>query len=139
MMYTLREEWLLLFAETKSTIPIDTSLFTLFCDEKIVMDNILLFYNHIPIRIDYFSCIAQVFTKFRLSFKLSKCEFFKHSAEFVSHDHTTVKNFPVEFKFQLIEKCPLPKTGIFLFLISASVPSITATVHGLKPILKHCV
>ena len=114
MMQILREEWLILFAETKITIPHSPLPSTLICDEKIIMDDILLYSNHIPSLIHYFACIAQVFTKYRLSFKLSKCDFFKLRVEFVGHDLTALGNCPVQSKFQLIDQWPLLTTGTSL-------------------------
>ena len=78
------------------------------------MDDILLFSNHDPTLLHYFSCISQVFTKYRLSFKLFRCEFFKPRIEFIGHDITTLGNYLDQSNFQLIETRPLPTTGISL-------------------------
>ena len=94
MIQILCEEWLLLFVETKITITTNNLPSTLVCDDKIVMDNILLYSNHSTTLLHYFSCIAQVSTKYRLFFKLSKCDFFKPRVEFVGHDLTTLGNCP---------------------------------------------
>ena len=84
------------------------------CDDKIVIDDILLYYNHAPTLLYYFSCVAQVFTKYRLSFKVTKCKFFKKRVVFVGHDITTFGNYPATSKFDLIKNWPLPSHAISL-------------------------
>ena len=76
MMQTLRKEWLLLYADSKHLITIYSAPVTIICNDKIIIDDILLYSNNVNTLIHYFSCVAQVFTKFRLSFKLTKYEFF---------------------------------------------------------------
>ena len=75
MMQFLRDDWTILFNETSHTINLSNSPTNIVCDDRIIIDDILLFSNHITILLHYFSCVAQVFTKFRLSFKLGKCDF----------------------------------------------------------------
>ena len=55
-----------------------------------------------------------MFTKYRLSFKLTKCEFFKPRVEFVVHDLTTYGNCPAASKFDLIKHWFLPPHAIYL-------------------------
>ena len=76
MMQTLRKEWLLLYADTKHLITIDSVPVTIICNDEIIIDDILLYSNNVNKLIHYFSYVAQVFTKYRLSFKLEKYEFF---------------------------------------------------------------
>ena len=40
-----------------------------------IVDDILLWCSHESLVITYFECVCQVFQKYRVSFKLSKCEF----------------------------------------------------------------
>ena len=80
MMQILRDDWIALFNETRHSIVDEHSPETIVCDDKIVIDEILLYSNHIPTLLHYFSCVAKVFTKFRLSFKLSKCVFLNHAS-----------------------------------------------------------
>ena len=108
MMQTLRHEWLLLYADTKHLIIIHPAPVTIICNDKIIIDDILLYSNNVNTLIHYFSCVAQVFTKFRLSFKLKKCEFFKSRFEFVGHTLTTYSKCPAASKFELIKTWPLP-------------------------------
>ena len=113
-MQSLRKEWLLLYADTKHLIHFDSVHVTIICNEKIIIDDILLYSNNVNTLIHYFSCVAQVFTKYRLSFKLTKCEFFKPRVEFVGHDLTTYGNYPVASNFDLIKHWPLPPHAISL-------------------------
>ena len=66
------------FVETKNSISIVNSSATIICDNKIIMDDVLLFSNHDPTFLYYFSCIFQVFTKYMSSFKFSKCDFLSY-------------------------------------------------------------
>ena len=114
MMHFLRDDWTILFNVTRHTINLSNSPTNIVCDDRIIIDDILLFSNHIPTLLHYFSCVAQVFTKFRLSFKLSKCDFLKERVEYVGHDLTANGNCPAESKFALIQEWPLPPHGISL-------------------------
>ena len=114
MIQYLRKEWLLLFADTKHVISCDNVSNTLICNDKIIIDDGLLYSNHVPSLLHYFSCVIQLFTKYRLSFKLKKCDFFKPRVEFVGHDLTTYGNCPTESKFDLTQHWPLPPNVISL-------------------------
>ena len=61
-----------------------------------------------------FSCVAQVFTKHPLSFKLTKCKIFKEHVEFVGYNLTTYDNCPAASKFDLIKDWSLPPHAISL-------------------------
>ena len=102
MMQFLRDNWTILFNETRNTINLSNSPTNIVCDDRIIIDDILLFSNHIPTLLHYFSCVAQVFTKFRLSFKLGKCDFLKQRVEYVGHDLTANGNCPAASKFSLL-------------------------------------
>ena len=69
MMQSLRKEWLLLFARLNSA-PV-----SIVYNDKIIIDDILLYSNHINTLIHYFSCVSQVFTVYCLSFKLKNVNF----------------------------------------------------------------
>ena len=47
MMQSLRKEWLLLFADTKHVIRINSSPVSIVCNENIIIDDILLYSNHV--------------------------------------------------------------------------------------------
>ena len=98
MMQILRDDWLALFNERKHSIIVENFPNTIICDDKIVIDEILLYSNYIPTILHYFSCIATVFTKFRLYLILFKCNFFKSRVKFVGHDLTAGGNCPAQSK-----------------------------------------
>ena len=109
------------FHSTKDCIPSDTSLSTIFCDSKKIIDYTLIFSNYIPTLLHYFSCVAQVFTKYWLSFKLSKYGFFLSRDEYFGHDLTADGNCSTQSKFALIKQWPLPPHGVsLLFFIGLS-------------------
>ena len=114
MMKILHDKWIILFHSTKDCIPSATSISTIFCDIKTIIDDTLIFSNHIPTFLYYCSCVAQVFTKYRLSFKLSKWDFFLSCVEYVGRDLTTDGNCPVQYKFTFIKQWPLPAHGVSL-------------------------
>ena len=114
MMKSLRKEWLLLFTNTKYAISCDNVPNTLICNDKIIIDDILLYSNHVPSLFYYLSCVIQVFTKYRLSFKLTKFDFFILRVEFFGHDLTTYRNCPAKSKFDLIQHWSLPPNAIYL-------------------------
>ena len=114
MMQFLRTDWTVWFNETKQTIKLSDSPSTIIYNGRVIIDDILLFSNHIPTLLHYFSCVAQVFTKFCLSLKLSKCDFLKNRVEYVGHDLTTHGNCLAAPKFSLLQNWPLPPHGISL-------------------------
>ena len=46
IMQDLCKEWFLLFADTKHLIHITSTSITIICNDKIVIDDILLYFNH---------------------------------------------------------------------------------------------
>ena len=48
MMQILRDGWLAQFEETKTVIIVENVHVTIIWDDKILIDNILLYYNDIP-------------------------------------------------------------------------------------------
>ena len=103
MMQILRDDWIALFNETRHSIVDEHAPDIIVCDDKIVIDDILLYSNHIPALLHYFSCVAKVFTKFRLHLNYPSVIFFKSRVEFVGHDHTASGNYPAQSKFSLIQ------------------------------------
>ena len=114
MMLSLRKEWLLLFADTKNVISCNNVPNTLICNDKIIIDDCLLYSIHVPSLLHYLSCVVQVITKYRLSFKLTKCDFFKLRVDFIGHDLTAYGNCPTESKFDLRQHWSLSLNAIFL-------------------------
>ena len=68
MMQSLRKEWLFLFTDTKHVISYDTVPIALICNDKIIIDDILPYSNHVPSLLHYFFGVAQVFIKYCLLF-----------------------------------------------------------------------
>ena len=101
MMHFLLDDWTILFNETRNSVNISNSAIDIICNDRIIIDDVLLFSNHIPTLLHYFSCVAQVFTKFRISFKLGKCDFFKNRVEYIGHDLTTNGNYSAASKLSL--------------------------------------
>ena len=99
MIKILHDKWVIILYSTKECIPSDPSISKIFCDNKTIIDDTLIYSNHISTLLHYFSCVAQVFTKYRLSFKLSKCNFFLPRVEYVGHDLIASGNYPAQFKF----------------------------------------
>ena len=114
MMQFLRDEWILLFNETRHIISLINSPAKVIYNDRIIIDDILLFSNHTPTFLYYFSCVTRVFTKYRLSFKLSKWDFFKDRMECVGHDLTSNRNYSAKSKFSLIQDWSLPPHEITL-------------------------
>ena len=79
---------------------------------KTTIDKILIYSNYIPTLLHYFSCLSQVLTKYRLYFKLSKYDFFLSRIKYVGHDLIADGNFSAQFKFDRINKWPLPLDGM---------------------------
>ena len=67
MIQTLREEWLILFAETKNSILIVNPPAAIICDDKIIMNNTLLFSNYKSPK--YLLCIGYYVSSLNVTFK----------------------------------------------------------------------
>ena len=114
MMRIIQDEWIILLNNTTHIVTSDPSLTHTFCNRKTIIDDTLLYSNHIPTLLHRLSCVSQVFTKYRLSFKLSKCDFFLPRVEYIGHDLTASGNCLAQSKFQLINDCPLQPHGVSL-------------------------
>ena len=137
MMWFLRDEWILFFNETRHIISLSNSPAKVVCNDSIIIDDALLFSNHTPTLLYYFSRVARVFTKYRLSFKLSKCDFFKDRVEYVDHDLTANGNCPVRSKFSLFKDWLLPSHGIYLCPSSSYDVFTISIAFGLK-LISNC-
>ena len=90
------------------------------CNDRINIDNILYFSNKKSTILYSFSIVAQLFTKYKPSFNLSKCDFLKIGFEYVDHELTTHDNYSAVSKFQLIQDWFLPRyLTSFLFFIKS--------------------
>ena len=63
----------------------------------------------------YLVCICAVFRKYRVSFRLDKCDFLKPRVEYVGHDVTNDGNCPTSSKFSMINDWRIPERGESLF------------------------
>ena len=61
----LHNERVVLFNSIKDIVPFDTYVANIFCDNKTIIDEILIYSNHILTFLYYFSFVAQVITKYR--------------------------------------------------------------------------
>ena len=139
MMKILHDESVILFHSTKECVPSDPSISKIFWDSKTIINDTLIFFNHIPTLLHYFSCVAQVFTKYRLSFKMSKCDFFLPRVEYVGHDLWLVVTIQHNPSFSS-SRIGLILHTVYLFSHSLDyVPFIAIMFHGLKIILNHSV
>ena len=63
---------------------------------KVIIDDILLWCSNSILLVLYFSCVCEVFLKYRVSFKLSKCKFMTKRVEYVGHDICPDGNCPAQ-------------------------------------------
>ena len=77
-------------------------------ENRVVIDDILLYSTNMFTLIRHFACVARIFVRFRLSFKLSKCKFFDSRVEYLSYDLTSCGNCTAKSKFDLLTDWTLP-------------------------------
>ena len=97
---------------------------------KTIIDDILLWCDKKYLTLLLFTCVCEVFQKYRMSFRLDKCEFFKKRVEYVRYDILRHGNSPAQSKFNLLNNWELPKFGqsLFSFIGLVNLPSI-CSVH----------
>jgi hypothetical protein len=78
---------------------------------RVIIDDILLWSISLAALLAYFTCVCDVFLKYRVTFQLEKCEFLTNRVEYVDHDITPDGNCPASSKFDLIGDWPVPATG----------------------------
>ena len=83
--------------------------------KKIIIDNILLWCDIKSYALILFKCVCEVFKKYRVSFRLDKCEFLRPRVEYVRHDILCHGNFLAKSKFNMIDDWSLPTSGQSLF------------------------
>ncbi len=103
MMHALSTEWKALF-HTRYPVAKHTG-------DCVIIDDILLYAVDKSDILHYLECCLEVCQKYRLSLKLSKCDFLKALVEYVGHDLTSDGNCPSKSKFDMITDWPLPATG----------------------------
>ena len=84
----------------------------------IVIDDILLWCSNVLLIRIYLECICKMFRKYRVSFCLDKCDFFKPRIEYVGHDVTNDGNCTASSKFNMINDwvIPEPVESLFSFI-----------------------
>ena len=127
------------FNDTKHVVQSYTSFVNIYCNSKTIINNALLYSDHIPILLHYLSCVNQVFSKYRLSFKLIKCVSFYlvlSMWDIIWQLVVTVRHNP-SFNSLII--------GLFhliVYLFSPSLSYLLSTEimsHGLNCLLNHFV
>ena len=78
---------------------------------RTIIDNILLWCDNTSFILILFRCICEVFQKYRVYFRLDKCEFLNLRVEYVDHDILRHGNCPAQSTFILIKDWPLPMSG----------------------------
>ena len=82
---------------------------------KTIIDDILLWCEEQGLVMILFTCVCKVFLKYRVSFRLDKCEFLRKRVEYVGHDILRHGNAPAQSKFNLLNDWNLPDSGQSLF------------------------
>ena len=92
----------------------------------------------------YLECVCKVFHKYRVTFRLDKCDFLKERVEYVRHDVTEDGNCPAQSKFYLINDWKLPINGKVLFSFTGLMnfyhiyaPYFKIRMNPLHKLLKH--
>ena len=80
----------------------------------IVIDDIFLYGTNVYQLLRYFASVATIFLKYRLSFKLAKCNFFSKRVEYLGYYLLSSGNCPAKSKFDLITDWPIPVHGTSL-------------------------
>jgi hypothetical protein len=83
--------------------------------DRVIIDGICLYAVDKVELLFYLECVLEVCQKYRLSLKLSKCNFLKEHVEYAGHDLTSDGNCPSKSKFGQINNWPLPATGQALY------------------------
>ncbi len=104
MMRIFKTEWEALF---HSRYPTNSS----HLGSRVIIDDILLWATRLDTLLQLFTCVCDVFMKYRVTFQLKKCEFLTDRIEYVGHDITPDGNCPAESKFDLITDWPIPSNG----------------------------
>ena len=82
---------------------------------KCIIDDILSWCAIKVLGVELFKCVCKVFQKYRVSFRLDKCEFLKSRVEYIGHDILRQGNSTAQSKFNMIQDWALPSSGASLF------------------------
>ena len=109
---------------------------------RTIIDDILLWCSNINLVITYFRCVCEVFQKYRVSFKLKKCDFLQERTEYVGYDILSAGNCPASSKFNMITDWKLPIDGpslhSFIGLINFYHKFCPYLEIRMKPLRKLC-
>ena len=109
---------------------------------RTIIDDILLWCSNINLVITYFRCVCEVFQKYRVSFKLKKCDFLQERTEYVGYDILSAGNCPASSKFDMITDWKLPIDGpslhSFIGLINFYHKFCPYLEIRMKPLRKLC-
>ena len=83
----------------------------------------------------YFECICEISLKYRVSFRLDKCEFLRSRVEYVGHDILCQENCPAQSKFDMVNDWPLPELGQSL----TSFIGLVNFYHKYAPYMEMCL
>ena len=125
MMHQLRDEWEIVFIiKIRAMLSIGEEIIIvsetdeitiggvlLYRGSRVIIDDILLWASNLQVVLLYFECVCEVFQKYRVSFRLDKCDFLKDRVEYVGHDLTPTGNCPARSKFKMIDDWTLPTNG----------------------------
>lgn len=124
MMYDFKTEWDHLFVITIAEMkiidgePVTVNGTIIFIGKKklcygsrTIIDDIFIWTSNLRLTLVFFRCVCEVFKKYRVSFKLKKCEFLKDRTEYVGYDILSNGNAPAQSKFNMINDWKLPTTG----------------------------
>ena len=129
MMKVLKDEWDILFiikvkqltiigieiVRVTEANEIFVGLKKIVSGSRTIIDDIILYCSNKPLIILYFECVCIIFKKYRVSFRLDKCEILKDRVEYVGVDIMKDGNSPAQSKFKMIDDWELPKSGQALF------------------------
>ena len=85
-----------------STMEIYISGSKIISGTRIIINDILSWSSNMKALFVYLECIYKVFRKYRVSFRLDKCDLLKPRVEYVGHDVINVGDCPVSSKFNTI-------------------------------------
>ena len=78
---------------------------------RTVIDDILLCANCILTALLMFECMSKIFVKYRVSFKIKKCNIFRNRFEYVGRDILTDSNTTVQLKYGMVSSWNRPRKG----------------------------
>lgn len=155
MMLDFKKEWDALFVIRVSKLQfVDDKIvqvdgIAIFLDKKkvyygsrTIIDDILLWCSNMKLVLLYLKCVCEVFQKYRVSFKLKKCDFLQERTEYVGYDVLSHGNSPASSKFDMINDWTLPTDGpslhSFIGLINFYHKFAPYLEIRLKPLRKLC-